>query len=570
MTRAFTRHYIRPTRSLDGVWDIEFTAAPAGKERLPETYTGSTTVPSAWETMPGRENYRGGAWMRRRFRTTTGRPVRLVFGGVVHTAEVYVDGRRVGNHYDGFVPWDMVLTGLPPGEHELALGIDNAFGDHSALHIPGDHYSSGGITRPVELQEVPEVFLDKVLATPVRDDGRWGLSVRILIRNVGAASMARRCVVAVAGREIDLGAVTVEGDSEAEIERSLEDLEVDGWNVATPVLYELYVTLYDGDAAVDDIVDRVGFREIRVDGGSLLLNGRPLRLRGYNRHEFHLQFGQSLPVEVIAADLRTLRDLGCNFVRTSHYPNDMRFLDLCDEIGLYIWEETNSTSVSFAHPKYTEQISACAKSMVHWHFNHPCIVIWATLNECDAKTEEGRREHGKMLSLLRELDGSRPVTYASCAWKEDVCLDLPDIVSWNWYEGWYWGGIDTIGPEIDKYLGWQDTESAGNGKPVIISEFGAGALYGYRSPTRVKWTEEFQADVLDELLRVYLNHPRISGAAIWQFNDVRISGQEDWAPRPRCFNNKGTVDELRRRKLSYETVKRRMHEAAEKWDRDGD
>ncbi len=561
MLRTFVEHRVRKVASLDGCWNFVPNCERKDAADLPAKYTRDVFVPMAWETLPGLEHFRGTGWMRRRFQVTGERPVRFAFGGVLHTATVYIDGKKVGKHYDGFVPWDLVVTGLAGGEHELVIEINNTFGKHSALHVRGDHYSSGGIIRPAEIQEVPPLFIDKIFATPKLTRGKWSLNVRVLLRNAGRKTMTGRAAVSVAGEKLDLGEVTVAGKSSLEVAGKLTGLKVKPWSAEKPNLYTLAAELFDGDQLVDDKIDRVGFREIKVAGSKLMLNGKPLYLRGYNRHEFHAQHGQSLPVEVMARDVQMLKDLGCNFIRTSHYPNDMRMLDLCDEFGIYVWEETNSTSVGFKHPRYTEQITACAESMVGWHFNHPAIVIWATLNECDAKSPSGRKEHGRMLNLLRQLDGSRLVTYASCAWKDDVCLDLPDIVSWNWYTAWYWGSIETIAESIDDLLKWQDTKSKGKGKPVIISEFGAGAFYGFRSQEKGKWTEEYQADTLSELLRVYMNHPRISGVAIWQFNDVRISHQQDWGARPRCINNKGTVDEFHRPKLAYEAVKKRMHEA---------
>jgi beta-glucuronidase len=170
-----------------------------------------------------------------------------------------------------------------------------------------------------------------------------------------------------------------------------------------------------------------------------------------------------------------------------------------------------------------------------------------------------------MLDYLRELDGSRPVTYASNGWQKDVCLEHPDIVSWNWYEGWYWGTPETIEKGIEELLSWQDSPSSkgGAGKPVIISEFGASGIYGTHQRAREKWSEEYQSDVLDESLRVYLNHPRICGVAIWQFCDVRTSGGKDpnGVGKPNARNSKGTVDEYRRPKLAYDAVKQRMNEA---------
>jgi len=564
MLRTFVEHRERKVESLNGCWDFLPDCESKDSAGPPKKYTRNVLVPMAWETLPGLENFRGTGWMRRWFRVSGKKPVRFVFGGVLHTATVYIDGKRVGKHYDGFVPWDLVVTGLAAGEHEIVIEINNTFGKHSALHVRGDHFSSGGIIRPVELQQVSPLFIDKIFATPKLTRGKWSLGVRLFLRNVGRKAITNRAVVSVAGETLDLGEATVSARSSLELTGRLTGLKVKPWSAEHPRLYEIAATLFDGDEVVDDKIDRVGFREIKVVGSRLLLNGEQLYLRGYNRHEFHVQFGQALPVEVMAGDVQMLKDIGCNFIRTSHYPNDMRMLDLCDEMGLYVWEETNSTSVGFKHPKYTEQITACAESMVGWHFNHPSVVIWATLNECDAKTPAGRKEHKRMLNLLRSLDGSRPVTYASCAWKKDACLDLPDIISWNWYTAWYWGSIESIQQEIDDFLTWQDTRSKGKGKPVIISEFGAGAFYGNHSKSRAKWTEEYQADALEELVRVYANHPRISGVAIWQFNDVRISGPGDWAARPRCFNNKGTVDEFRRPKLAYDAVKKRMHEARRK------
>jgi len=558
---------VREVESLDGEWD--FVVAPERRDRgrLPRTYSRRVYVPSAWETIPGLETYRGRGWLRRRFHAPGGKAMRFAFGAVSHTAAVYVDGRRVACHYDGFIPWDVVVPGLKAGEHELVVEVENTFGKHSALHTAGAaHWSSGGITRPVELQAVPEVFIDKVFATPVRRRGGWDLDVRVRLRNVGRKTLRRRVAASVAGKRIEVGAATLGPRKTRELRARLGPLRVRPWSAESPTLYDLTIELRDDDAAVDDLIDRVGFREIKVRGKRLLLNGRPLRLRGYNRHEYHAQYGSALPVEAMAHDLRLLRDLGCNFVRTSHYPNDMRFFDLCDRMGFYVWEETNSTGVGFKHPKYREQITACAETMVAWHFNRPSIVIWATLNECDSRTPSGRREYARMLNLLRKLDGSRPVTFASNAWQNDVCLDLVDIVSWNWYEAWYWGSTASVREGIDRLLAWQDSarSKGGKGKPVILSEFGAGGFHGFRSPAHEKWSEEYQSDVLDESLRVYLNHPRICGAAIWQFCDVRVTETPRGTGPPRSHNNKGTFDELRRPKLSYGAVRRRMHEAAQR------
>ncbi len=565
MLRTFDQHGVRASVSLDGLWDFVIADDRRDKRKLPRKYNRLIHVPSTWETIPGLENYRGTGWFRTTINSTEGMGVRLVFGGVSHTATVYVDGKKVGAHYDAYTPWDVVVTGLADGEHELVVEVDNSFGAHSALHKENDYYTYGGITRPAEAQLVDAIYIDNVRAVPVRRGDRWNLDVNVRLRNWSDQSGRRGVIVHLEDHELDLGIVTVRAGGVREVAGTLTSLSVAPWTAQSPQLYFLECLLIDGDVITDDYVERVGFREVKVRGKKLLLNGEPLRLRGYNRHEDHPQFGCAIPVEAMMTDLMLLRDLGANFIRTCHYPNDMRFLDLCDELGFCVWEESHARNVEFDHPKFREQITASTREMVERGANHPCIIMWGCLNECDSRTKGGRREHERVIKLLRKLDPTRPVTFASNKREEDICLDLVDIVSWNRYDAWYSGAPEDIEPAIRKILRWLHSprSGGGRGKPVIMSECGAGAIYACRNPNCAKWTEEYQAKVLDETLRVYLNHPDIVGVAVWQFCDCRVTGNR-WSGRPRTMNNKGTVDEFRRPKLAYEIVKRRFHKRMKK------
>jgi beta-glucuronidase len=565
MIRTFQEHAVRSVVALDGRWD--FVTAPERRDqgRLPTRYTRTISVPSAWETLPGLVNYRGKAWFRTWVAAFDEDALRLVFGGVSHTGTVFVDGRKVGSHCDAFTPWTVLVPGLSEGEHELVIEVDNSFGPHSALHIPNDYYTYGGLTRPVELQYVPDIHLEQVSAVPRRTRSGWELDLRVRVRNVGRQAGRRQVVVDCAGKSFELGSVTLKGGVLREVRRTLSGFKVEEWSSESPQLYSVDVDLMDGEDVVDDLADRVGFREVKVRGRQLLLNGRPLRLRGFNRHEDHGQFGNSLPLEAMVQDLELMRDMGCNFVRTCHYPNDRRFLDLCDEMGFYVWEESHARTVDFKHPRFREQIENSTREMVTWHANHPSIIMWGCLNECDSFTPGGRTEHARVLRLLRKLDSTRPVTFASNRAEHDLCLGLVDIVSWNRYDGWYGGEPKDVAPRLKQILKWLHSPKShgGRNKPVILSEFGGAAVYGvHDAARRQKWTEEYQGDVLDESLRVYLNHPDVVGAAIWQFCDCRITDEgRFWGSRPRCQNNKGVVDEFRRRKMAYDIVKRRMIEA---------
>jgi len=413
------------------------------------------------------------------------------------------------------------------------------------------------------VQLVPEVYIDKLFATPARRGNRWRLDVRVRLRNWSEHTFERTVAVAIGEDCHEIGTVTLEPGSVHEVAGALRPSGVIPWAPGAPCLYEAVALLLDGDKVVDDLVDRVGFRDVRVRGRRILLNGQPVQLRGVNRHEDHPQFGNALPLEAMVTDLELLADLGCNFVRTSHYPNDLRFLDLCDEMGFLVWEESHARSTPFDHPRFREQIAQSTTEMIEWHWNRPCIILWGCLNECDSATAEGRREYERVIGLIKDLDRSRPVTFASDKAERDLCLDLVDVVSWNRYDAWYRGGVDDVEPALRQALRWLHSDaSGGKGKPVILSEFGGGAIYGQRSPRRQKWSEEYQADVLDESLRVYLNHRDVAGVAVWQFCDCRVSPGR-WRDRPRTMNNKGVVDEYRRPKLAYAVVRARMHEAVQ-------
>ena len=314
-------------------------------------------------------------------------------------------------------------------------------------------------------------------------------------------------------------------------------------------------SLEEDGKVIDDLTDRVGFREVRTQGKDILLNGKKLQIKGFYRHEDHPQFGCALPLSAIMQDLQLARDMGANSIRTSHYPNDELFLDLCDELGILVWEENHARGLSeeqMKNPTFERQCEACIREMIAAHYNHPSIYIWGILNECASDTEYGRECYKTQLELIKSLDVTRPRSFSSCRFKTDICFDLVDVVSYNIYPKWYHN--TPVAEYLDDLYKWVQT-TGGAGKPFLITEVGAGAIYGYRTPAKVKWSEEYQVLALEEQLGAILSYKDCSGVYIWQFCDVRVTN-DWWNTRPRTMNNKGIVDEYRRPKLSYETVKR--------------
>ncbi|MCM1253706.1 MAG: hypothetical protein NC321_12870 [Clostridium sp.] len=548
MVRTFDTHNIRKQKELTGkLW--QFT--PCGGEYAKETYAVAT--PSCWETYPGLENYRGEGVYKTTFQA--GGNLRLECKGVSHTAAVYVDGEKAASHYNAYTMFDTVLTDVPKGEHTLEIRVDNSFSEKSALHIPNDYMTYGGINRPVILEEIPDIYIKRMHLTPFRKDGIWQVRVELTVQNVSGAPQSCTAKVAIEKECACWEDEAIAPDEERTLTQVLSLAYAEEWSMESPKLYYVNAVLERNGQAIDDLIDRFGFRSVEVSGKNILINGKAVRIKGFCRHEDHPQFGCALPYAAMASDLAIIKHLGANSVRTSHYPNDEIFLDLCDEQGILVWEENHARGLSLEdmkNPNFEPQAEQVIHEMIQAHYNHPSIYIWGILNECASDTEYGRECYEKQLTLIKELDKTRPHSFASCKFKTDICFGLPDVVSYNIYPQWYHDA------QVDEYLDelyqWVQNETDGKGKPFLITETGAGGIYGYRNACHSKWTEEYQAETLKKQIETILSYKDCCGVYIWQFCDVRVS--DEWfANRPRTMNNKGVVDEYRRRKLSYDVVK---------------
>ncbi len=550
MIRTFTTHRIRPCRELTGcLWDF----TPMQGERAGESFRVAT--PCCWESHPEFGSYRGEG----RYETTfcAGGDIRLEFKGVSHTATVLLDGVQIASHYNAYTAFDAVVRGLPEGEHRLAIIADNRFGPDSALHVPNDYMSYGGVSRPVVLEKLSGVYIKQMHLTPSMTADGWRLLAEVWAENISGAPMTADVTLDAAGKNYTWQGVQLDTDECIKLAAQLDFAagEVECWCPESPALYTACAVAYVNGKVADDLIDRFGFREVKTQGKAILLNGRPLRIRGLCRHEDHPQYGCALPYAAMTADLELIRHLGANSVRTSHYPNDEVFLDLCDELGILVWEENHARGLSeenMRNPNFQPQAEAVIREMIAAHYNHPSIYIWGILNECASNCEYGRECFARQFALIKELDTSRPHSFASCHFFTDICLGLPDVVSYNIYPQWY---HDTPAAEyLDSLYRWVQEETEGAGKPFLITETGAGGIYGYHSDYDAKWSEERQAQILRSQLEAVLGHPDCCGVYIWQFCDVRIS--EEWfGGRPRTMNNKGVVDEYRRRKLCYGAVR---------------
>ena len=565
---SYYPHYQgRVVHTLDGIWDFHLSdgaADPAAPDLGAVVYDDRLPVPGVFDTLPRYAARRGTAYYRTFVSVTPGARLMLKCSGLGMWGAFFWDGKRVGIQDLPYSEMEFCFDAGEGSEHELVAVIDNRFDfERQPLMSPFfDFYCHGGIFRTVVLHELPPVALD-----------------RAQVRVTDLAAGEVRVEVSVSGRELPSEAEIVTAfDDEAPVVRRLAFREGRGeftaaladkrvWNCETPVLHELRVTL-----GGETLVERFGLRTVKAEKGKILLNGEPVRLLGYCRHEAHPEFGPALPLQIVVEDFQLLRQVGCNFVRGSHYPQDPRFLDLCDEQGMLVWEEAlgwGNQPEEITAPHFAAAQLRQLAPMVKKSGNHPSVILWGFLNEGASAEESCRPLYRQMIDGLHRLDASRPVTYATKFYTDDINLDLADVISLNTYPSWYAADMDQYHPtdeiavKFDTFLEFIH-EKGFDDKPMIVSEVGAGAIYGFRDRFRTFWTEEYQADLLDEMLRYFFAHDRIAGISLWQFIDCRTYASARALHRPRSFNNKGIFDEYRRAKLGAETVARYFRGASKK------
>ncbi|MFB6134422.1 MAG: glycoside hydrolase family 2 protein [Halanaeroarchaeum sp.] len=549
MHRTFETSATRRRRELGGPWGFAIDPGDEGvTDGYPESFPDDADridVPAAWNARTDYHDYEGPAWYRRRFDLPTSGTTRIAFQGVCHEATVWLDGDRVADHYGGYTPFE-VVTDLDAGEHELVVRADNTRDEHSIPRPGTDWFPYGGITREVFVESLPDRFVSDLTVEYDLDGDRADVTASVRVRNEGEATSAP-VAFDLAGetirREVDLDpGTTAVGFDLA--------LDVDRWSLDDPVLYEAVATV-DGKER-DEVRERVGFRTIEVTDADLLLNGDPLAFRGVNRHEDHPEWGHAQPFRIQELDLDVIEDAGLNAVRTAHYPNHPRFLDRCDERGVLVIEEIpywQFDADRFHRGDVLERGTAMLAEMIERDRTHPSIVAWSVTNEC-ANEEAGVYEAtADLVERARELD-DRPVTLASNNYHPDgdgvdPCLDLVDFVCANAYPGWY-----DDGSYANVLEGVREDQPD---KPVVVSEFGAGAVYGERTRESQQWSEGFQADFVEDAIRTFREADYVAGFAIWQYCDTRTDPRR-WETRPKTKNNKGIVDEYRRPKEAYHRV----------------
>jgi beta-glucuronidase len=535
------------------VWDFAFLGDVDAEAVDPSQieYHDVMPVPGCFDATPRYAGRRGVAAYRTRVPVLgTGR-LRWTVGAAHHRAKLFVQGRVACGHGGGFTRFHADFHWPEPGEIELVALVDNRFdAQRSPLHLEKfDWYQYGGITRGSELHELPGPFIERVEIATVE---LTPSTIEVAVAYGGAGQGKQRVPFCVTfdGDVVVADEIALDGPSGHLVQRVRLPGPQKLWQPAAPNLHLVGVQLGE-----DDQFERVGLRQVSAEDGRIWVNGSEVRLKGVNRHEAHPDHGHALPAQVHVQDLQLVEKLGANFVRSGHYPPDPLFLDLCDERGILVGVEAIGWQhgiEDLRHPHFVESQLQHIDEMISERINHPSVILWGVLSDSASSESDARQTYKKLLRYVRDRDPHRLVTFASNRHGSDRCLDLVDVVSINAYPGWSFGSLDELPEDLDRIVQLYRTQA--KNKPLLLSEIGAGALYGHHDHAGQRWSEEYQATLLRRVLQ-HLANAELTGVCLWQLCDTRTTEQrETILGRPRGFDNTGLFDEYRRPKLAAAAV----------------
>ncbi|GIV76929.1 MAG: beta-glucuronidase [Litorilinea sp.] len=589
------QNQIRNKMDLSGIWDFQTDPEEVGEAQgwplgLPQSRP--IAVPGSWnEQYSDLFGYLDLAWYVRRVHVPPawqGQRVFLRVGSACYHATVYVNGVQVGTHEGGHLPFAFDITDhLRWGEEAVvAIAVENRL---MPTRVPSgnmpsmmglfagtprttfDFYPFAGLHRPVWLYTVPSIHIQDITVTThiQGTDGQVQVTVQLNRPDPAQGTLRLRGEAGGAEREIQASLSFVEGVAQA----TLEVPQARFWSDRDPYLYQLTVDVA-AEGADGRVADRyslpVGIRTIAVQDGQILLNGQPVKLNGFGRHEDFYASGKGLNLPLLVKDYHLMRWVGANSYRTSHYPYSEEEMQLADREGFLIIDETPAVSLQFGDAENIPvRLQVCLQQLqelIARDKNHPSVVMWCVANEpmparfglaaLEQNTPDPAEGVGKefletLLARARALDPTRPVTIATIMGGPRSWMEQCDVIAMNRYWGWYrYGGEldkarDSLAQELDEvWTQWR--------RPIILTEFGADTLAGHHGHPPLMWTEEYQAELIRMYLEVAAERDFVAGMQVWNFADfaavqsiMRVDG----------VNHKGIFTRSRQPKLAAHVLR---------------
>lgn len=537
---------------------------------IPNTEMEIVNLPHTWNANDvladgHRGYYRGQGWYFKSLEVNlnTKSSYFIQFEGANQKTVLYVNGLRVGEHIGGYSGFTFDITEfLTAGTNQLAVMVNNEH-DPEIPPLSADFTFFGGIYRDVFLVETGKVHFNLMdygskgfyIHTPKVTDKTAILSVRGELRN----SMNKKEKVVLSALVYDNeGNPVVSKDIGLRLKDSLHyfelQLNLDGpklWSTENPYLYKLELQLKNNEGSLDIAQSNFGIRTIQFDPkNGFYLNGMPLKLIGANRHQDFIGKGNALPDDLHRSDLRLLKEMGANFLRLAHYPQDPSILEEADRLGILVWEETPLVNEITLGRSHEENAMQMLREMIRQHYNHPSIILWGYMNEIywahrfldssivDKHTKATVSLAKKMDSLTRAED---PTRYTAMAmhnyplYEQSGIDQIPQVVGWNLYHGWYYDTFADFGRFLD------EQHRKYPERIHLISEFGAGSDIRLHSekPERFDFTIEGQKRMLESYLKQIYERPFIAGATVWNLIDFSSERRVDTKPH---INQKGITN----------------------------
>lgn len=497
-------------------------------------------VPGDWNTQKEKlYYYEGSVWYRKKFDAPAGKKSDrqfIYFGAVNYRADVYLNGKKLGVHIGGFTPFHYEVTGkLKSKDNSLIVKVDNKRYADAVPTLNTDWWNYGGITREVKLINVPDTFIrdykialsslsEKTVSGSVLLDGaKGGEKIQLRLPELNIQQ-------------------TLTADNTGRVSFSFSAPNAQLWSPEDPKLYAVKIS-----SGSDTLTDTIGLRTIETQGKQLLLNGKPLFLRGISIHEEYAADGGGRVSNVKAAKtlLTWAKELNANFVRLAHYPHNEDMVRLADQMGLLVWSEIPVYwTINWKNEETYKNAEAQLSAMIERDKNRAAIIIWSLANE--TPVSEARNQFlGRLAKKARLLDNTRLLSAAMekhyrsdnpmIAAIEDPLADIVDLVSFNQYIGWY----DGLPEKTDKVT-WEINYN----KPVFISEFGGGAKPGYHGDVNTIFTEEFQENLYKKSLGMLDKIDGFVGTSPWILADFRsprrlLDGIQDDFNRKGLYSNEG-------------------------------
>ena len=524
-------------------WGFFLNAKPQKPEDLVEydfDLAPAMQIPSDWNTKDERLFfYEGTVWFKKSFSYTKkpGKRAILYFGAVNYEAIVYLNGKKLGRHEGGFTPFNFDVTDIiKDGENFVIVKVDNKRRKENVPTQIFDWWNYGGITRDVYLVETDDVYIENYSLSLIKTN-----DPKLKYREIAFSANLNQKI---AGKAVEISfpelklkqSFTTNSDGAVSGVLKVKSLEL--WSPENPKLYAAELKL-DGKTLTDEI----GFRTIETKGKQILLNGKPIFLRGISIHEEKPNGGgRANSVQDAETLLGWAKELGCNYVRLAHYPHNEYMVRTAERMGILVWSEIPVYwTIDWENAATLANAKNQLRDMIARDRNRANVIIWSIANETphgDAR----ERFLAQLAQYARSLDSTRLISMAMEVLSasnyhnklQDNMNQYVDVISFNQYIGWYRDVNDA--PRMTWEIPYD--------KPVIVSEFGGGARFGNHGEANQRWTEEFQENLYKENVAMLDKIDGLAGTTPWILKDFRsprrvLVGTQDYYNRKGLFSDNG-------------------------------